>query len=294
MFGRSSGRIDLPSIPVALARVIQVTNRADATADDVARVVMLDQSLATKVLRLANSAYYGRRRKSDTVTDAVVTLGFSAVRNLAASASVVDALFPRQMFPGFSWPDMWVHSVTCAIATEAIYAQSSRRSAGKSETAFVAGLLHDVGKLVVARALPMKFTSVVHACLEYGMEMARAEHGILGTDHAKIGSDLTREWDFPESLRESISYHHDPDCAIEHADLAAAVHAGDLLAKRMSKSYVVGQNVDIALKQVADAGRVPLNQMEYIVNEVRDSLHDCVELLSWAKRMPGGEIAFAA
>src|SRR5512133_1340035 len=110
MFGRSSGKIDLPSVPATLARIIQITSSPEATADELAHVVMLDPSLSTKVLRIANSAYYGRRTKAETITDAVVTLGFGAVRNLAASASVVDALFPRQMFPGFGWQEMWIHS----------------------------------------------------------------------------------------------------------------------------------------------------------------------------------------
>ncbi len=93
MFGRSSGKIDLPSMPVALARIIQITNSPDATAEQLAKVVMFDQSLATKVLRLANSAFFGRKMKAETITEAVVTLGFGSVRNLAASASVVEALW---------------------------------------------------------------------------------------------------------------------------------------------------------------------------------------------------------
>ncbi len=86
-------------MPATLARIIQVTNSPNATAGDVANIVMLDQSLSTKVLRLANSAYFCRLNKAETVTDAVVTLGFGSVRNMAASASVVNTLFPREMFP---------------------------------------------------------------------------------------------------------------------------------------------------------------------------------------------------
>jgi putative nucleotidyltransferase with HDIG domain len=294
MFGRSSGRIDLPSIPAALARVIQITNDEDATAEQVAGVIMLDQSLATKVLRIANSAYYGRMKSAETITEAVVTLGFGPVRNLAASASVLDALFPKQMFPGFGWHEMWAHSVTCALATQAIRARTSRRAGGKSEAAFVAGLLHDVGKLIIARALPQKFTQIVDACRERGYDMAHAEKSILSTDHAEIGGELTREWDFPTKLQAAIAYHHDPSGADEHEELAAAVRAANMLAKRIGKSYIVGSNTEISLNEVAEAAGLRQDDMEYITGHVRDGLRQSGAILAWGRTMPRANLRAAA
>ena len=121
MFRRSGGKIDLPSVSPTLAHIIRITNSPDASADQVAEVVMLDQSLATKVLRIANSAFYARAVKAETITEAVVTLGFSSIRNLAASASVIDTLFPKQMYPGFEWQEIWNHSVTCDVGAEDRY-----------------------------------------------------------------------------------------------------------------------------------------------------------------------------
>ncbi|MCX8052600.1 MAG: HDOD domain-containing protein [Armatimonadetes bacterium] len=294
MFGRSSGRIDLPSVPAALARIIQITSDENATAEQVARVVMLDQSLATKVLRIANSAYYGRLRKAETVTEAVVSLGFSSVRNLAASASVIEALFPKQMFPGFSWQDMWTHSVTCALATEAIYARIVRGAASKMEAAFVAGLLHDVGKLIIARALPQKFVQIVDICREYGYEMTRAEKSVLSTDHAGIGAELAKEWDFPPKLRAGIAYHHNPSIADDHYDMAIAVQAANMLAKRLTRSYIVGSNTEISLRKVAEIARLPVSEIDYVVVRVREGLNRCSDILSWSREMPGADLVEAA
>ena len=294
MFGRSSGKIDLPSVPAALARVIQITNKEHATAEEVASVVMLDQSLATKVLRIANSAFYGRMRKAETITEAIVTLGFASVRNLAASASVVDALFPSQMFPGFSWQDMWVHSVTCGLATEAIHGRISRGRGGKSEAAFVAGLLHDVGKLILARALPQKFTQIVEICTEQGLEMDQAEHSILSMDHAKVGGELAQEWDFPPQLQAGISWHHSPGGADEYEDMATAVYAANLLAKRMGLSYLVGRQTEISIKDVADAAGIRTQDVDYIVSQVRDGLRQCSDILAWGNQMPGADLSAAA
>lgn len=289
MFGRSSGKIDLPSMPATLARIIQITNSPETTAEQVAHVVKLDQSLSTKVLRLANSAYYGRRMKAETVTDAVVTLGFSSVRNLAASASVIDALFPKRLFAGFSWQDMWVHSVTCAVAAESLYTRISRSSMGSNESAFVAGLLHDVGKLILARALPQRFLQVVDAVREYNFEMVRAETNLLSTNHAKIGGELADQWEFPTKLRDGVACHHDPDSSSEHADLARAVQAGNMLAKRMSRNYIQGVPVDYSLKEIADTAGLPVGEMDYIVTQVRDRLQQCSEIIAWGNSMPSAQ-----
>lgn len=290
MFGRSSGKIDLPSVPATLARVIQVTNKPDATAEQVANVVMFDQSLATKVLRLANSAYLGRRTKAETVTEAVVTLGFSSVRNLAASASVVDVLFPKQLFPGFSWQEMWAHSVICGLAAEGIYSRMVG-SSGSGEAAFVAGLLHDVGKLVLARALPQRFVQVVEACQGYGYQMHQAESNILGVNHASVGGDLARQWDFPSKLTAGIRYHVTPESADDHEDLATAVHAANLLAKRMGRNYLVGVPVEISLKDVADRAGLTLTDVEFVVEQAREGLRQCNELLAWGNTMPSTQKA---
>jgi putative nucleotidyltransferase with HDIG domain len=290
MFGRSSGKIDLPSMPATLARIIEITNDPESSSDQLAGVVLLDQSLSTKVLRLANSAYFCRRKKAETVTEAVTTLGFGSVRNLAASASVVDALFPKRVFAGFSWYDMWIHSVTCAIGSEAIHRRISG-SLRSNESAFVAGLLHDIGKLVIARALPGRFIQIVEACREYGFEMVRAETNYLSTNHSSIGSDLAAQWQFPDKLIAAIAYHHKPEAAGDDEDLARAVGAANLLAKRLSKSYIIGLNETISLKDIADAAGINPKDMDYIVNDVREGLKQCDEILSWGAHLPGSQMA---
>lgn len=287
MFGRSCGKIDLPSVPATLARIIQITNSPDASAEKVAGVVMLDQSLATKVLRIANSAFYARRVRAETISEAVVTLGFSSIRNLAASASVVDALFPKQMFPGFSWQEMWSHSVACAVGTEVIYSRMSRT--GSAESAFVAGLLHDVGKLIVARALPERFRQVVEACQEYKRPMAVEEKALLSTDHAKIGGELAQGWQFPDKLADGIACHHCPEDSSQHEDLARAVGAGNMLAKRITRSYIVGVGNEISLEDVADYAGLSVDEMQYIVMAVRERMEQCSEMLSWSSTMPGAK-----
>lgn len=279
MFGRSSGKIDVPSMPAALTKVIQITNTQDASFEEVAAVVMLDPALSIKVLRLAISACHEKGTRVETISEAVAILGFVSVRNLAASASVVDALFTERLFPGFSWQEMWIHSVTCAVSAELIYSHmSGSREAG--ETAFAAGLLHDIGKLILARALPQRFLQIIETCRESKIDMISVESDLLGTDHAKIGGELTEQWEFPEKLCVGISYHHMPEVAPYHEDLARAVYAANLLAKRLGKSYIVGVSFEIGLRDVAEAADIPISEMQYIVEEIQQKLRQCNEILS--------------
>ncbi len=284
MFRRSGGKIDLPSVSPTLAHIIRITNSPDASADQVAEVVMLDQSLATKVLRIANSAFYARAVKAETITEAVVTLGFSSIRNLAASASVIDTLFPKQMFPGFDWQEMWNHSVTCAVGTEVIYSRMSRNYG--AEAAFVAGLLHDVGKLIIARALPHRFRQIIMDCAEYERPMATEEHAALSTNHAKIGGELAKNWQFPDILVDGILYHHNPEDSSKHESLARAVGAANMLAKRMSKSYLVGISQDISLEEIAEYCGLSVEEMDHITAATRRRLGQCGDILSWGDAMP--------
>ncbi|MCE5315624.1 MAG: HDOD domain-containing protein [Armatimonadota bacterium] len=286
MFHRSSDRIDLPSLPEALRRIIDITKCNEVDAESLAHVVMIDQSLACKVLRLANSAYFARRDKAETVTDAIITLGSGYVRNLAASASVLDALFPSNAFPGFHWHHFWKHSVTTAIAAESFYAFATGCRKKNEESAFVAGLMHDVGKLVIARALPFKFRQVVETCRERRLEMLSIETELLGTNHIYIGKQLARSWQFPDKLLTGIAYHHAPENAREHQDLAAAVCAADMLAKRIEDSYLVGMHPNISLGDIAKTAGLDAQGVNFVIDEVRIGLKRCGEILSWGKDMP--------
>ncbi|MHB9036035.1 MAG: HDOD domain-containing protein [Armatimonadota bacterium] len=286
MFHRSSDRIDLPSLPAALRRIIDITKCDDVDADSLARVVMVDQSLSCKVLRLANSAYFGRRDKAETVTDAILTLGFGYVRNLAASASVLDILFPSHAFPGFQWQHFWRHSVTTAIAAESFFAFATGCRRKTEESAFVAGLMHDIGKLVIARALPFKFRQIVETCRERRLEMLPVETECTGTNHVFIGKQLAQSWQFPDKLIAGVAYHHSPNDAPDHQELAAAVCAANMLAKRIEESYLIGIRPNISLSDVARMAGLDAQGVNFVIDEVRLGLKRCGEILSWGQNLP--------
>lgn len=273
-------------MPEALKRIIDITKCDDVDADSLARVVMVDQSLACKVLRLANSAYFCRRDKAETVTDAILTLGFGYVRNLAASASVLDVLFPSHVFPGFNWHNFWRHSVTTAIATESFYSFATGCKRKSEESAFVAGLMHDIGKLVIARALPFRFREIVETCRERRTEMIDTETKLLCTNHVFIGKQLAASWQLPDKLVAGIAYHHRAGDPSDYPELTSAVCAANMLAKRLEDSYLIGIHPNISLSDIAKVAGLDVQGVNYVIDEVRIGLKRCGEILSWGKGMP--------
>ncbi|GEM_PF-374900 len=286
VFPKSPKEVNLPSMPATIARIIGLTKSPDLRAEELAEAILLDQSLTAKILRLANSAYFGRRKKTDTVTDSVLILGFGLVRNLAASASVLDAVFPRQAFPGLSWPAFWSHSVATAVATEVVHSHSSGISKKQDESAFIAGLLHDVGKMIIAYAMPVEFAHVVSHCIEHGTDMADAEQLYIATNHSQIGKELARLWEYPDNLLEAIGCHHSPRASVGSPELAKAVHCGNMLAKVIKGEYLVSRVPRSSAKSILTKAGIDSRYADMILSQTRDGIDRCDEIVAWGKDLP--------
>jgi HD-like signal output (HDOD) protein len=286
LFPRSSSPINLPSMPATIACIVSLTKSADLNADALAEAVLMDQSITAKILRLANSAYFGRRAKAKTVTESVLILGFSLVRNIAASASVLEAVFPRQAFPGLSWPAFWTHSVAAAVSTEVLHAHISGISRKEDESAFIAGLLHDLGKMIIAYATPVQFAEIVAHCIDYGTDIYEAEEIYIGTNHALVGKELAKLWDFPEKLIEAIGSHHSLKANVRHPELVKAVRIGNLLAKSVRGEYIACRQTRFSVKSVLDEAGIDARYADMILTDTRDGLERCRDIVAWGKDLP--------
>lgn len=278
--------MDIPSLPGGLASVLSVAGSEDATAEDVAQAIMLDPGLSTKVLRMANSAFYGRLTRAETVTEAVVTLGFGAVRTIALAASVVEHILPEESVPGLSWQAFWKHCVSTGASAELLLRQmtGSRRN---GEVAFVAGLLHDVGKLVVARNAPTAFAASIQAARVNGGDSITAETEVLGTDHSLVGAMLAEAWRIPDVIATAISSHH---CDADPAELdptVAAVRAGNIIAKLAQGSYLAGCEVTQTAADAAAAAGVAPQVIAEVLEALPERLLECEEVTSWGSGLPG-------
>jgi len=227
---------DLPALPTSVTRVMQLTNDPKAGLSDVAHALAADQGLAARVLKLANSAYYGSSRRIGTVSEAVVILGMRTTRNLTLATSCQDML--EREVSGYFLPRgaLWRHSLACAAAAQNLARRAHFRG---TEEAFVAGLLHDIGKVIMSAYLKAEFAQVLTRVAKGEMTFSDAEREALGFDHAEVGARLLERWNLPGALVTAVRYHHVPSQTPE-SPLAALVHIADTICLTLG----IGLGVD--------------------------------------------------
>ncbi len=216
----------LPPLPQVAMKALQLIDNPRCRITDLSRVLSLDQALAGRILRWANSAFYGLRYQVATLDRAIVYLGLMTVRELIVAASVSDLL--NRQVAGYSLKrgDLWRHSVAVASGTRWVARQ---RNYSALDRAFIAGLLHDIGKLVLDKFLrsDMRWQERWNTMREQGLSFTEMECELTGHDHAEIGGYIASKWNLPESLCEAIALHHRPSTAASEPDLVGFVHIAD-------------------------------------------------------------------
>jgi HD-like signal output (HDOD) protein len=219
---------DLPAMPHVVAALLESIDDPEVTIHTVQTIIGKDPALAAKVLRLANSAFYGFPREVATIREAVLVLGLRTVRALAlaaSAASVMGLALPAYRLGRFA---LWRHSVLVGTIARRLARDGGEKT---SEIAFAAGLLHDVGKILLDRVLA-PHEAEIHAAAA-AASPAAAERAVLGFDHADVGRLLVAKWRLPEALEAAAGFHHRPGAAPEaYRFLAEAVSCADWLAHR--------------------------------------------------------------
>ena len=230
----------LPALPETVLRVMQITEDPKAGITDLAEVLISDQALAARVLKLANSAFYGSSRRIGTVSSAVVILGMRTTRNLVMAASC-EALLEGEV-AGYGLPRgvLLRHSLACASAAQALAKRAKYRG---MEEAFVAGLLHDIGKVVMNAYERDQFGEVL-VMVSGGMTYFEAERAVFGFDHAEAGGCLLERWNLPLALVSAVQHHHAPLDAPGDSPLPCLVHAADAVCLSLGIGLRLGGRTD--------------------------------------------------
>jgi putative nucleotidyltransferase with HDIG domain len=218
---------NIPPFPKAARRVLMMLRDPGVELIRVAEVVSLDQALAGRVLRLANSAYFGLPRRISSVTEALVLLGFVNVRSVLISASVGHILFDGAKSYGLERGVLWEHSVGAAYTAQMVTKKIDIR---KYDVAFSAGLLHDIAKIVIDRSLRDEAKADLLRAINATGEI-EAETEMLGANHAEIGGRICERWNLPAEIVEAVGFHHNPG-GYEGTDrLPSIVAAANLCSK---------------------------------------------------------------
>lgn len=209
--------------------VLAIAEDENSTAGDLEDVIMRDQALSAKVLKVANSAYYGIPRSVETVSRATVLLGFQTVVGLALTVSVYDTLWGSGKGHYLDRRDLWKHSLSVATAARIIAGDANSK---EGAVAFTAGMLHDIGKSVFDTYLSEEYGKVIDSCHRDGLQMHEAEEQVLGVTHGELGYKVGRRWQLPDILCESIRCHHTVAGAEGgFAKTAGLVALGDFLTR---------------------------------------------------------------
>jgi len=225
----------ISSIGKVVARIVAVINDPDATAKELVEIILTDPPLAANVLRLVNSAYCAPRNKIADIQQAVIFIGFEALKELALNQKVCEIFRRGLKVNGYSRERLWKHSVAVALSSKMIY---RREFAQRGENAYALGLLHDLGIIIEDQFQNEQFTRALQTAHVKGLDLPAAERETVGYDHAHIGMALSENWQLPEDITLGIGFHHDPLRTPEaSATLTRVLHVANYCCQQSDIGY---------------------------------------------------------
>ncbi|MCA9752307.1 MAG: HDOD domain-containing protein [bacterium] len=221
---------NLPPVPHVAAKMMELVGNEDTSVRDLQKVISSDQALTARILKMSNSVFYSFDQKITTLSHAIVILGFRAVQSMAIAASSRSLFVKKGAQFGLKEKLLWEHSIGVAMGCR----QVSRVIAYEGEeTAFIVGLLHDIGKAVLNQVIPKKYGKIVEQVYNDGRSFAEVETEILGFDHSHIGALIAQKWNFDWEMVETIAYHHRPEAKDHGGTLGAILSVSNHICKRM-------------------------------------------------------------
>lgn len=231
---------DLPPLPQVAAQVLRIAADPDASTEELQKVIGTDQALTAQILKIANSAMFGMMREVTTLTQAIMTLGFSTIKSVVIASSAKN-LYSRGT-SGLQERLMWEHALVSALAGRA-YGRALRFP--RTEEVFLAALMHDIGKSVMAIKFPDRYGALIRGVYNEQLDGLRMELDTFGFDHAMVGEALLHSWNIAASIEQAARWHHDPlQAKEEHRKLVALVALGNQMA--LDKKIGLGQPESLA------------------------------------------------
>ncbi len=255
----------LPPMPDTISRVMEMSRSDDYSSNQLADVVCRDPTLATRVLKLCNSGFTGLAQEITSIQKAVLLLGFEMVKNLVFSSFVHSVMASEVEGYAQTAQSLWEHSLGTATAALVI---SEKKNPGLSDTAYTGGLIHDIGKVILASFMADRFAEVLAEMRKSRVPSYVAEKEVLGTTHQEIGGVVAERWRIAAELREAIMCHHSPETAVLSPKLSATICLGDSICGM----YGIGAGLEATDAQIPDEAMKILaiseNDLEAIANDI--------------------------
>ncbi|HTP13093.1 MAG TPA: HDOD domain-containing protein, partial [Bacteroidota bacterium] len=223
------GAEKLSTVPFIFSRLNAAINSSRTSVGYISSIISQDSALTARLLRVVNSAFYGCPGRIDTISRAVIVVGTQQLRDLAVATTILN-FFNHIPSRWVTLESFWKHSIACGIAARII---AGLGRASNVEKFFVAGILHDIGRLLMYQKIPGTADAIFEKASATGTFVTAVEQEIMGFDHAVAGGALVRAWQLPTNLQECVSYHHTPSRATRYPYEAAVVHVADILVEAL-------------------------------------------------------------
>jgi putative nucleotidyltransferase with HDIG domain len=227
---------DIPTISTSLAEILRVTSSEKSSVKDLSRIIYSDQAIATKIIKMANSSYYGFTEQVRDIDRAIVILGFDEIRSVAIAMSVFDSIYLKKGGTYYNRLRSWNHALLCGFGAKTLADSCCNK---QDLSLFAGGLIHDIGKVFMDRYFLKEFTQILQLVEQEGMSTESAERKILKFDHGVLAGKILEKWKFPPQLINMVSYHHHPERAKVDQERIALIFLADLMCHQLGYSGFV-------------------------------------------------------
>lgn len=259
----------MPAFPKSVQKILELTRDVNCSPKDLVQIIDKDPVVTVKVLRVVNSAYYSLPKQITSINHAVVYLGFNTIKNLALSIAAIGML-PADNEAGFDGQQYLLHS----LATAGIAKQLASRVGADPMDCFIAGLLHDFGKVVFAQFMPKEFRQALELSLWNESSLHLALREVIGVDHTAVGAMLVEKWRFPPDLIETVGHQYGPE--LNDTPMTACVFAANQISKKLAFGFGGNPFIEELPPQVAQ-------RLGGTLDEVIESLGDLTSMFEEAK-----------
>ena len=220
----------MPALPVTVSKIMEICNNPATSPSDLNKVISVDPVLMARVLKLINSAYYGMSTQVTSLVRAIIMLGINTVKNLALSTAVLGTIGRKSDFQALNMQGFWRHSLCVGVASKLI-ARKRKVDAKSIEEYFIAGLLHDIGKIPMNNALAKEYVETMALSGSKHSQLATAEKELIGFDHCEVGTLIGEPWKLGADIIDTIRWHHDPSAYTgEHRTIVYTVNIANYFA----------------------------------------------------------------
>jgi HD-like signal output (HDOD) protein len=236
----------LPTLPSVVTKITMLMQNPRTSASEVGQAITMDQSLTSKTLKLVNSAFYGFPGRINTITHAIVILGFTTVKNVVLTASIFNIFGKKTSIArDFNMEAFWLHSISTGAVAKLLADQQKSKFA---EECFIGGLLHDLGKVVLCHCSPRDFMDIVEYARDNHCLFIEAEEALLNTNHQMLGSWVADKWNLPNELAAVLQYHHNPELSGSYQEITSNVHLADILSRALGSGTGGDSSIPIAVE----------------------------------------------